>query len=101
SVGRALAHLTHARVHVTPDTNNLQIRPAVQELRPPALAGCGHYGPLRQIFQGMAPVRDEHVGGVATAGDGREIYPLRRLCRYVFQRVHGEVYLTRKERLVE
>jgi hypothetical protein len=49
----------------------------------------------------MAPIRDEYIGGVAAAGDGGEIYPLRRLRRYVFQRVHGEVYLTRKERLVE
>src|SRR5918994_6795064 len=100
-VGRALAHLAHPRIHVAPYADDLEIRPMIQKLSPPALTRCGHDGPLRQIFQCMAPFGDEHVGGIAAAGDGREIHPLRRLRRYVFQRVHGEVYLTRKEGFVE
>ncbi len=44
----ALAHLADPRVHVAPDLDDVQVRTAVQELRPPPQAGGGDHRPARQ-----------------------------------------------------
>src|SRR4051794_41850486 len=67
-VGGALAHLAHARVHVAPDADDLQVGPVVKELGFSAKAGRGDHGFAREIVQSVSFVRDEHIGWIVAAG---------------------------------
>ncbi len=88
-----LAHLAHARIYVAPDRDDLKVRPAMQELRPPPQAGGGDHCPARQAFYRITLVGDQRVRRVVTLGARRERYAGGQLRRYVLERVDGEVYL--------
>jgi len=61
------------------------------ELRLSAQAGGPHDSPLRQIFQGIKPVRDKGVSTVRACHDDSQLERVWHVNRNVFEGVNSQV----------
>ena len=67
-----LCQFAQARLDVATNIYDLQIRPAMQQLGPPAQAACSHNGTCWQTVQAGIALGDEHIAGGAARRHGRQ-----------------------------
>ena len=99
--GHALVQFAHPGLHIAAEFDQLQIRPAQFQLRPPPQRGRADHRALRQIGQAGKARRNKAIAHIFARQIAIQHQPVRLDGRHVLHRMHGDVDAAVQQRLFD
>ena len=95
----AIGQLLHPGLHIAPELHQLQIGPAMRQLRPPPQAGRANHRTLRQIHQPRHTGADKGIAHIFAWQIAIQHQPLGLQRWHILHRMHGDIDAARQKRL--